>query len=81
MAKISINLPDEQKERLDAFLQKSSAYRNRSEFIRQAVEQEISDRYSVLRRKAGSWSDETAEKVRESVDKLDQEDLAAQQRE
>ncbi len=81
MAKVSVNIPDEELERMDKFVEENPGYRNRSEFIREAVKRKMEDAYQVMEDVSGSWSTERAEKAREKLKELEEEDIEVQRAE
>lgn len=80
MSKVAVNIPDEEKSIVDKFVEKIPGYKNRSDFIRKALRNEMERDYNTLEDLAGSWSDEEADKAREKVRELDEEDIEAQKR-
>ncbi|QGA80046.1 ribbon-helix-helix domain-containing protein [Candidatus Nanohalobium constans] len=80
MSKVAVNIPDEEKSIVDKFVEKIPGYKNRSDFIRKALRNEMDRDYNTLEELTGSWSDEEAEKARENIKEIDEEDIEAQKR-
>lgn len=80
MSKVAVNIPDDEKSIVDRFVEKIPGYKNRSDFIRKALRNEMERDYNTLEELAGSWSDEDAERARERIRKMDKEDIEAQKR-
>jgi len=78
MTKVAVNIPEEEKSIVDKFVEKIPGYKNRSDFIRKALRNEMERDYNTLEELAGSWTEEEAEKVKEKVREMDEEDLEAQ---
>jgi len=78
MTKVAVNIPEEEKSIVDKFVEKIPGYKNRSDFIRKALRNEMERDYNTLEELAGSWTEEEAEKVKEKVKEMDEEDLEAQ---
>jgi Arc/MetJ-type ribon-helix-helix transcriptional regulator len=80
MSKVAVNIPDDEKSIVDRFVERIPGYKNRSDFIRKALRNEMERDYNTLEELAGSWSDEEAERARERVRQMDKEDVKAQKR-
>lgn len=77
MSKISFNLPEGEKERLDRFALEAG-FDDRSAFIREAIESYIGSAYDALDEVAGTLSEEGAEEMRAEIEGLDEESVEAQ---
>lgn len=80
MSKVAVNIPDEEKSIVDKFVKKIPGYKNRSDFIRKALRNEMEKDYNTLEDVAESWSDEEADRAKEKIDEMDEEDIEAQKR-
>lgn len=80
MSKVAVNIPDEEKSIVDKFVEKIPGYKNRSDFIRKALRNEMDRGYNTLEELTGSWSDKEAERARENIREIDEEDIEAQKR-
>ena len=80
MSKVAVNIPDEEKSIVDKFVEKIPGYKNRSDFIRKALRNEMERDYNTLEDIAGSWSDKEAEEAKKEVEEMDNEDIEAQER-
>jgi len=80
MSKVAVNIPDDEKSIVDKFVERIPDYKNRSDFIRKAISNEMERDYNALEELAGSWSDEEAEEAKERIEEIDEEDIEAQKR-
>jgi Arc/MetJ-type ribon-helix-helix transcriptional regulator len=79
MAKVAVNIPDEEKNLMDRFVEKIPGYQNRSDFIRKALRKEMRRDYLALEEVTGDWSEEEAEEAEKKIEELDREDIRSQQ--
>jgi Arc/MetJ-type ribon-helix-helix transcriptional regulator len=80
MSKVAVNIPDEEKSIVDKFVEKIPGYKNRSDFIRKALRNEMERDYNTLEELAGSITGEEAEKAKDRIDEMEERDIEAQER-
>ncbi|MFB6199918.1 MAG: CopG family ribbon-helix-helix protein [Candidatus Nanohaloarchaea archaeon] len=80
MTKVAVNIPDDEKNLVDRFVERLPGYKNRSDFIRKALRNEMERDYNTLEELVGSWSEEEAKKARDRVKKMNKQDIEAQKR-
>ena len=77
MSKVAVNVADEEKSLIDKFVEKIPGYKNRSDFIRKAVRNEMKRDYEVLEEISGSWTEKEAEEAEKRIRELKEEDIEA----
>ncbi|PSG98571.1 MAG: hypothetical protein BRC29_00400 [Nanohaloarchaea archaeon SW_7_43_1] len=77
MSKVAVNVADKEKSLIDKFVEKIPGYKNRSDFIRKAVRNEMKRDYEVLEEISGSWTEKEAEKAEKRMRELKEEDVEA----
>ncbi|PSG99870.1 MAG: hypothetical protein BRC28_02435 [Nanohaloarchaea archaeon SW_4_43_9] len=77
MSKVAVNVADEEKSLIDKFVEKIPGYKNRSDFIRKAVRNEMKRDYEVLEEISGSWTEKEAEETEKRMRELKEEDIEA----
>jgi Arc/MetJ-type ribon-helix-helix transcriptional regulator len=80
MSKVAVNIPEDEKSIVDRFVEKIPGYKNRSDFIRKALRNEMERDYEALEDLAGSVTHEEAEKARERIRAMEEEDIETQKR-
>lgn len=80
MSKVAVNIPEDEKSIVDRFVEKIPGYKNRSDFIRKALRNEMERDYEALEVLAGSVTHEEAEKARERIREMKEGDIEAQKR-
>jgi len=80
MSKVAVNIPDEEKSIVDKFVDKIPRYKNRSDFIRKALRNEMERDYNALEELSGSISEAEAEKAKERIKQMNEEDVEAQKK-